>query len=146
MADQQPTVDDQPTDLSPELRTALDVLLCLATAGAAPAYERPPVRTTPTTERVQPTTGPACRLPIGGGNNRCPLPAGHNGQCDPAPDPDFLGDPPEREADGTCSFCGDEWDKHWDSDAQEWMDGREWHRRDREGNGFYADEIPAVQR
>lgn len=73
-----------------------------------------------------------------------------NGADDPTLDPRFLGEAPEEDPDGTCSYCGDPYFMHWDSDREEYLSGREWHRRDcreRAGDdGFYSDEIPAVTR
>lgn len=143
MADHQPTVDDQPTDMSPTLRRALDRLF----ADAGPAPE--PVA-------VQPSKVSACDEFAANRPSRPRIPRG--GQypqqstvvrelypgagADHTLDPDFLGDSPVREDDGTCSFCGDPWHEHWDREARKYIDGREWHRRDNDGRGFYADEIP----
>ncbi|TCO57193.1 hypothetical protein [Actinocrispum wychmicini] len=69
-----------------------------------------------------------------------------HGANDPTRDPRFLGDPPERLRNGTCSFCGRPWVGHWDQDREEYVDGRDWHRLDRNPDGFYSDDIPAVTR
>jgi hypothetical protein len=138
VADHQPTVDDQPTELTPDLRMALDLLLVLAPEVATqPTNVRPipPLwkRQSRTADSAAPVSPVVTELFPG---------AGH----DPALDPDFLGDPPVAETDGSCSFCGDPYGEHWDQDAEQYIDGRAWHRRDHDGQGFYADEIPAVQR
>ena len=71
-----------------------------------------------------------------------------HGDQDPTRDVNFLGDAPEpdQEKNDTCTMCGEPYDLHWDNDSELHLSGREWHRLDRNPNGYYSDEITAVAR
>jgi hypothetical protein len=145
MADTQSTGDTQPSTLSPETRTAVEVLPLLARTDIQPAPN-------PAQAAVQAVTDAFDRVGRTGGEYPTHrLLVEIHGDDDPTRNPRFLGEPPESEQDGTCSYCGDPYDLHWDQDSEQYLSGREWHRgdcRDRTGGGlgFYADEIPAVTR
>ncbi|ALG07640.1 hypothetical protein [Kibdelosporangium phytohabitans] len=62
-------------------------------------------------------------------------------------DPLLLGDPPVRDDDGTCSYCGDDFAEHWSEREARYVAARKFHRYDKgDVPGVYSDEIPGGAR